>query len=369
VTLAAIADESVTDEQFQHMASICKHVEYAKISKTTRWLFALRSLALRKSLTEGLFYSSKLHHKTLQLHTSNPFDACLVFCSSMYPYVAKPQFDQCRKIVDLVDVDSLKWEQIAKESRFPKNIIYAIEAKRVRALETSVAKNSHAVVLVSESEAQLFRNRMPDRCPVYGVSNGVDTDYFHPPADWKSRPKQPEFANGKRKIKLVFTGVMNYKPNVQGMLWFCNEVMPELQKELHVELVIVGKNPCREIYDLNSRSGIQVTGEVADVRPFLHAADIAVSPLHLARGIQNKVLEAMACGLPLVVSPQSAEGICGIDGVHLRIAVSKEQWCAAIKSVLTDGRETGERARQLVLDHYVWSARVKSFTSLFQTES
>ncbi len=367
------------------MRAYCREILTEPVGRS-RWIKAVGSAAKGRSLTEGLFANASLQRSILQSQRRLKFDSVFVFCSSMYPYVDHAAFAGVRKVVDLVDVDSMKWEQLSRESSAPKRPVYGLEARRVKRLEQTIADQADAVILVSDSEADEFRNRIQTDTPIEGVSNGVDTDYFRP-LDSLSNPRDesrvarssnikhsPNSTNSSQlatsnsaACRLVFTGVLDYPPNVEGMRWFCNDILPRLRERIDVRLNIVGRRPNQIVKQLAQIDGVTLVGEVPDVRPHLHAADIAISPLKLARGIQNKVLEAMASGLPVVTTSQSAEGIDAIDGQEFVIADTVEAWLESLSQLSQDApkrQSIGQSARQRVLDDYSWQAKLAPLTQL-----
>lgn len=401
VTLACPHDEPVTESQHKHVQSICNRIITAPTGNS-RWLRAGVSTICGKSLTEGLFHSAAVADQVLAAQRTSPFDAVLVFCSSMFPYVDHAEFKETPTIVDLVDVDSEKWQQMSHDNGFPKSLVYNLEYRRVHALEQRIADHADAIILVSDQEAQLFRSKIKTSTPVIGVSNGVDTDYFQPPtsasptnlhlassnshlATRHSPPSSSPLATRHSPLassisplatrhsqlspRLIFTGVLDYSPNVEGMVWFCSKILPLLRERLDVQLDIVGRRPSQSVKDLGEIEGVNLVGEVPDVRPYLHQANIAVSPLKLARGIQNKVLEAMACGLPVITTTQSAEGIDARDGEEFIIADDEATWVEQIcvLAAAPDRRsEIGRAARELVVKNYAWSARMSEITNLLE---
>ncbi len=321
ITVGCTSHEPIAKENLETLKQVATEVIVGRISKLQRVLQAVRSVLFGASITEGYFYSPILSKDVRRLHEQRPFDALLIYCSSMFQY-RRAGLEAIPTVVDLVDVDSEKWRQLSADASGPMRWVYRLETARTRKLEKKIALTAHSIALTSCQEAELFRRSAGKSTKAVGISNGVDTTYFR--ANRRSTPQQGE------KTELVFTGVMDYLPNVEGVRWFCKEVLPLIKQRLPVSFKIVGRNPTQAVQDLNRIEGVEVVGEVPDVRPYLDAADIAVAPLHLARGIQNKVLEAMASGLPAVVTPQSAEGIAATSGVHLRIAASgmnlRMQW-------------------------------------------
>jgi sugar transferase (PEP-CTERM/EpsH1 system associated) len=361
VTLGCPHDEPVTTAEHEHVAEICENIVTFPVGPS-RWVRAGLSMLHHRSLTEGLFRSAKLQRSLLDLQREKPFDAVLVFCSSMFPYVDHDCFSECPVIVDLVDVDSEKWRQMAAENSAMKSWIYGYETERVRGLEQRLANRASAVILVSDNEADLFRTKVETSTPIVGVSNGVDTEFFHPSG---SRPPQSDAVDATSR--LVFTGVLDYPPNVEGLRWFCNDILPVLRERTAVQLDIVGRRPNQSVNQLGELDNVNLVGEVPDVRPYLHNADISISPLKLARGIQNKVLEAMACGLPVVTTTESAEGINAREGTEFLIADTEEDWVNALCKLGADPvlRSTiGRAARDLVVRDYGWSPRMCKITEL-----
>lgn len=387
VTLACPHDETVSADQLQHVQQFCTAIHTHPTGKA-RWVRAGASAISGRSLTEGLFTSRALQQSILQEHAQQPFDAVLVFCSSMYPYVAHSAFRGSRVVVDLVDVDSMKWEQLANEAMLLKRPIYALEARRVRVLEQRIAENVGAIALVSDNEAAAFRSRVTSQSPIIGVSNGVNTDYFRPRSVAATDTSEGRKPTGELRVvktshsssdcnqsqtacRLVFTGVLDYTPNVEGMRWFCERILPGLRKVRDFQLDIVGRRANAAVQKLASIDGVNLVGEVPDVRPYLHVADVAISPLKLARGIQNKVLEAMACRLPVIATTQSAEGIDATDGQELLIADTEDQWHTALLRLANDPEERqqfGTAARALVVNHYSWKSKLQQLEELLNAK-
>lgn len=354
VSLGCTTDEPISQEQVKHIKQFCSQVHVADLGKWSRRIRGGVALLGRKSITECMFYAPTLQQQIQWWQQQKPFDQILVFCSSMYPYITSEAFRDTPKIVDLVDVDSEKWTQLATERSIPMSWIYGREASAVRKLETEIGHSAEIVTLVSDTEAQLYRDLIHPTSPTVGVSNGVDTEYFHPT---DTSPK----SSNDNSTRLVFTGVLDYTPNVEGMVWFCKEIIPMLRKHGNFQLKVVGRRPIASIHALNQIEGVEIVGEVPDVRPYLNEADIAISPLKLARGIQNKVLEAMASGLPTVISPQSAEGIAASSGEEFWIAEDERDWIETLTNLSacdTTRLETGQAARALVERTYSWNAKL-----------
>jgi sugar transferase (PEP-CTERM/EpsH1 system associated) len=257
-------------------------------------------------------------------------------------------------VVDFCDVDSDKWRQYADQKSWPMSWLYRHEARQLLSYERRVARDYDASLFVSAPEAQLFRDLAPESSARIGFfNNGVDTDYFSP----DSRYVNP-YPAGERAI--VFTGAMDYWPNVDAVQWFAGEVLPQLRTRFaDLRFYIVGARPAQAVRDLASLPGVTVTGTVPDVRPYIFHAQAAVAPLRIARGIQNKVLEAMAMATPVVVSPQALEGIDAEPGLDLVLADGAEAFVDAVSGMLHARQNAmGRAARQRVERQYSWPSNL-----------
>jgi sugar transferase (PEP-CTERM/EpsH1 system associated) len=258
-------------------------------------------------------------------------------------------------LVDFVDVDSAKWTQYAERHPWPLSWLYRREGRALLAYERRVALESARSFFVTEQEAALFRTLAPECVPVVEpLCNGVDADYFAPdPA------RASPFAAGEQAI--VFTGAMDYWPNVDAVQWFVAEMLPALRARWpRLRFHIVGRSPTPAVRALAGEA-VHVTGTVPDVRPYLQHAAAVVAPLRLARGIQNKVLEAMAMAQPVVAARPCAEAIGAEPGAELLPADSAADYVAALEQLLAapgEANRIGQAARQRVLQAYSWQAHL-----------
>lgn len=273
-------------------------------------LARIRSLAAfgRSMPLTAAYYRDKLMQSWVDEVLSNgKVKTALAFSSGMAPYLM--QADQVRRIMDFVDVDSDKWRQYADSHQGLARIIYRREAHHLAEYERRIAAEFDACIFVSGSEAQFFSTQAPALASkVHGIPNGVDTEYWDPAHDY---PNPYE----KHDRILVFVGAMDYWANVEAARWFAHAVWPQIRQNIpEARFYIVGSNPSRAVRALASISGIVVTGGVRDVRPYIAHAHAVVAPLRIARGIQNKVLEALAMAKVLLATPQAYEGIEDFSG-------------------------------------------------------
>jgi sugar transferase (PEP-CTERM/EpsH1 system associated) len=289
-------------------------------------------------------------------------DVVFVCSSNMAPYVLNHAHRGRRRIVDLVDVDSEKWRAYATQASGPMKWLYGREAGLVSALERRVAHESDYSTFVSEAEARMFRTLVPERAAsVVGVSNGVDCDYFDP-AGYYPAPFDVALPN------FVFTGTMDYVPNIDAVTWFAQDILPRVRRTLPTaKFHIVGANPSPAVQSLARLDGVHVTGRVPDVRPYLAHAIAAVAPMRIARGIQNKVLEAMAMAQPAIVTADALEGIEATPGTDLVLANDTAGFTDAACRLAVDaeeGRRIGAAARRRVVTDFSWEGRLRGFDQL-----
>lgn len=260
---------------------------------------------------------------------------------------------ETRRVLDMVDVDSDKWRQYGERRRGPVGWIYRREARRLLACERTAAMNHDTVTLVSTAETNLFRELAPESSDrLLTVGNGVDCDYFQPSAGYDD-----PYAPGVRPI--VFTGAMDYWPNIDAVTWFVDEILPGI-RSVYPDAVfhIVGIRPTDAVRALARRPGVKVIGAVPDMRPWLAHAQLIVAPLRVARGIQNKVLEGFAMGQPVLATPNALEGL-ELGSEYPLCAEQAGTFTALALDVLRQGgSQLGVRMRAWVVDHYDWEQRL-----------
>jgi len=287
----------------------------------------------------------------------------VVFSAAMAQYVR--DIAGLRVVLDFVDVDSAKWSEYAQRHAWPSSFVYRREGAKLLAFEREAAERSAANVFVTRGEADLFLRLAPGlERTVHVVENGVNTDYFAPHAERLS----PFAAN---EAPIVFTGAMDYWPNIDAVAWFAAEVLPRvLALRPDVRFYIVGMNPAPAVSALGSHPGVTVTGTVPDVRPYVQHAAAVVAPLRVARGIQNKILEAMAMSRPVVVSTAASLGVSGVPGREYEVADSPEEFAQKVLAVLhpETGAEMGRLGRSRITSDYAWDRNLATFDRLLEDD-
>jgi sugar transferase (PEP-CTERM/EpsH1 system associated) len=288
-------------------------------------------------------------------------DCAFVFSSVMAQYLLGAAPPPPRVIVDFVDVDSEKWAEYAARKTFPAREVYRREARQLLRFDRRVARRADASIFVSEPEAALFRERAPEvKEKVFAIPNGVDSAYFSP----ENAGLNPNLGG---EPVIVFTGRMDYWPNVDGVVWFSDTVLPKLRDRFpDASFVIVGAQPSAAVRALSHRPGIVVTGAVSDVRPYVGYADVVVAPVRIGRGIQNKVLEGMAMARPVIVTPQALEGIDALPDTHLLLARDSDGFVRSVERIMDPvfAKTVGAAARQWVLERCDWADSLAKYDRL-----
>jgi len=351
VHLAFLDFQPTPPDTLEALNRRCRRVAVVRVPRLLRLARGALALAAGKTATEGFFRSPALCRIIDRWAADTDFDAVIAFCSSMFPYARLPALAGKPLVVDLVDVDSQKWFDYAAQSAGPRRWLYQIEGRRLRQLEIAVARQAKAVLVVTEAEAQLYRGFCPD-APLHVMPNGVAADYSHfdSPA-------------GGHAERCVFVGALDYQANVDGLLWFCTEVWPEVHRRRpQAALLIVGSNPVPAVRTLAALPGVKVLADVPDVRPHLASAAVVLAPLRIARGIQNKVLQGLAMGKAVLATPQAIEGLAVQPDVHLLQASTPHQWVEAIFRLLDDAElraRLGQAGRDYTQQHHRWEDHLR----------
>ncbi len=363
IHLGAFVD---SDDDLSHVEALrayCDDVHAELLAPRRAKVASLRGLLTGEPLTVPYYRRASMQRWIDAQIERHGIRHALVYSSGPAAYLLGRRYRALRRVIDFVDVDSDKWAQYAPTVGRLTRWIYRREAVRLLDFERRVATEFDASLFVSEHEANLFRKLAPGAADkVWHAHNGVDTVYFDP-----ALPFDNPYPAGEKPV--VFTGAMDYWPNVDAVCWFAQDVMPRVRAlQPAARLHIVGGNPTERVRRLGDAPAVRVVGRVADVRPFLRHAAAVVAPLRIARGIQNKVLEGMAMGRPTVVTSAALEGIAAQVGIEVLLGDTVEDLAAltveATESV--DGGSIGRAARQRVLADFDWDRNLGRFDDLLE---
>jgi polysaccharide biosynthesis protein PslH len=356
VHLGTFVDDPADEIHLPQLREWCASVHAARLRPLRARAASLRGLLSGDSLSEHVYRDGGLARWVKDTLARERIAAAVVFSSAMAPYaMGRPDLPL---LADLVDVDSAKWAAYAPKHRWPMSWLYRREARTLLRLERRIAAVARRSFFATEKETELFRSLAPEVAGrVEAMDNGVDAAFFAPD---EARPSP--YAAGE--TPLVFTGAMDYWPNVDAVVWFAREVLPGLRADRPaLRLHVVGRNPTAAVRALaqDAQSGVVVTGTVPDVRPYLQHAAVVVAPLRLARGIQNKVLEAMAMARPVVAAGACVDALTAQPGAELLAADEAGEYRRCIDMLLRAPDQAdamGLAGRQRVLHAYTWDAHL-----------
>jgi polysaccharide biosynthesis protein PslH len=351
VHLGTFIDDPDDERHIDTVRDYCAGLHVERLSPRFAKLRSLSGLASGEALSLPYYRNAAMHNWVTQTLAQQHFDAAVVFSSVMAQYVPA----DLPSLVDFVDVDSAKWSSYADNHRWPMSWVYRREGRLLLDFERRTAARARRGFFVTPAEVELFIRLAPE-CDkdVEALGNGVDADFFAP-----AHAGNSPYAEGE--LPIVFTGAMDYWPNVDAVCWFAAEVLPRLrQQSPQLRFHIVGRSPAPAVQAL-AGEGIAVSGTVPDVRPWLAHAAVVVAPLRVARGVQNKVLEAMAMGRPVLAAAACTGAIEAVSGRDLLAATTADEYVAAINTLLADAHkanEIGSNGRRCVVEHYSWDAHL-----------
>jgi sugar transferase (PEP-CTERM/EpsH1 system associated) len=352
VALGTFIDDRTDWQHVDALQALCAEVHVEAIVPWSKSLRSVAAVLAGEALTLPYYRSRALQQWVEEIVRRERIERAFVFCSPMAQYVL--DLPGVRTVVDFVDMDSAKWGDYARRRPWPVAALFRREARRLLAFEKLVAARADASLFVTREEARLLAQAAPGCANrIVAIENGVDSEYFSPMHGFAS-----PFAAGEQPI--VFTGTMDYWPNVDAVVWFTREVLPRIrERDSRARFHVVGMNPNGQVRALES-DAVSVAGRVDDVRPYLAHARAVVAPLRVARGIQNKVLEAMAMGRPTVVTSACAAVLSARPGVELEVADDASDFAAKVLAVLDPerGGDMGRLARARILADYTWPSRL-----------
>lgn len=358
VTVASPVRSAQDAKGAEQLKAQCAKVITAPISRPAAFTRMVKNVVTAAPSSMGYFYSPALADAIRQALSARQHDLVFVYCSSVAPYVEAVRsapVEGIPRVIDFVDMDSQKWLVYAKAHRFPVSLGYWLEGTKLERAEARIAEAFDLSMCVTPGELETLR-RFGVKSATGWFPNGVDLDYFAP-------INEPYEADG-----ICFVGRMDYFPNQQAAVEFCDHVLPQVQAARPgATFTIIGAEPSRTVRALAARPGVTITGTVPDVRPFVRRSALSVAPLKIARGVQNKILESMAMGVPVVASSQTAKGVDAVPGEHLLVAGTAGEMAQAVIHLLSDPQARGrlsEAGREHVARSYSWERAMRQMDAL-----
>ncbi|WP_412972010.1 TIGR03087 family PEP-CTERM/XrtA system glycosyltransferase [Glaciecola sp. MF2-115] len=342
------------------LLQFCKSVKCIQQNKLLCKVKGLQGFLSNKAITLPYYSSAEMQKWTNETISQNQIQRVLVFSAAMAQFVEQHLSQLRHTVLDFVDVDSDKWRQYASEKSGIKAWFYNREARLLQDYEVQMTETFDASTFVSDDEAGMFKTMLADNLKdkVSGVRNGVDTSYFDPKSDFKKVESISENS-------IVFTGAMDYWANVNAVIWFTDNVWPlVLAAKPDAHFYIVGSNPTSKVQALNGKQNITVTGRVEDVRPYIEQTKLSIAPLQIARGTQNKVLEALSMAKPIVLSSMAAEGINKPSTADYQVQDDASAMAKLITDLLEQGIVVSQQNRAFVIEHFSWESEMHKFTDL-----
>ena len=335
-------------------------------SKLTPKIFRyLSGLLSHNALSISNFYNKKLQHVVDRLIATESFQNIVCTSSSMAEYVFRSTAlstarNSPRLVMDFMDLDSDKWRQYSESTILPVKWVYKREANLLAKYENKIFHTFDTSFFISQAEVDLFCDQHVCQHKPLAIGNGIELDSFKP------APTPPENTDPV----FIFTGVMDYKPNIDSVIWFTENVWPKItRKHPESRFIIAGMNPVSSVLALTKDKRIEVTGFVDDILPYYHQSDFFIATLRIARGVQNKILQAFSCGIPVIATSMGAEGIDYKDGENILIADTPDAFFDSIETLVNDKKlynTLKENAQKLIEDHYTWDATLSPLADILK---
>lgn len=355
VFVCTLARSAAEAEEGQELRRHCAQVEFARVSEPWQTLRMIARLPTQTPSSMGFFYSGQLATRIQELQRQHRFDCIIVHCSSVAQYVSGVR--NAAKLLDFGDMDSQKWLEYSGYKSFPVSLGYWWEGKKLELEERRLAQRFDLCTTTTRFELATLNELAPSAGSDW-FPNGVDHEFFRPSGEEYDRDL------------ISFVGRMDYYPNQECMLRFCADVLPRIQAQRpNARLLIIGADPSPAVVKLGHRQGVTVTGSVPDVRDFVRRSAIMAAPLAIARGTQNKILEAMAMGVPVVTSTIAANGVDAIKNEHLLVSDGAEDCAQSILKIMGDlgyRRQLASAALARVKSHHDWGSAMSRFSRILQ---
>ncbi len=361
VHLGTFIDQKEDLKYVDEVSKFCRTYKFIKLNRLLSYLQAMLSIFYATSISIAYFKSFRLQKWVNNIVLTNNINSVLVFSSSMAQYVehCPNTIDNC--YIDFVDVDSQKWKQYSLQKKNISRLIFKWEYKLLEKYERKIAEKFKKSIFVTEKEKNIFvKNNKDLEKKIYFVNNGVNEHFFSIDEGLKN-----PYAENEKII--VFTGAMDYMANVDAVVWFVEDILPKIENSISdLKFYIVGSNPTTEVKKLASNNNVHVTGYIDDIRVYIYHATVVVAPLRVARGVQNKVLEAMALSKPIVATQDAIEGIKWPVNLSEFVVNNAKDFAKQTIKVLKqeNNKQYKDEFKSTILKYYQWSNNLKKYLKI-----
>lgn len=354
VSVVSIVRSDEEAREAEGIKEYCHRYTMVALNNGVSWIKTVLNLLGPKPSSFGYFHSGKMTSVIEGELEENEYDLIFVHCSSVAPYVATVKLP---KIIDFGDMDSQKWLDYAKFKPFPFSMGYKLEGYKLERQEKWLARQFDYSSCTTKAELDTLQSFQVTE-NTFWFPNGVDFEFF--------KPDGKEY----KKNTICFIGRMDYYPNQECVFDFCKNVFPAIKAKIpDATFTIVGANPTPKVKALANINGIDVTGSVEDVRPYVLRSAVNVAPLNIARGTQNKILESMAMGVPVIASPLAAKGIDAVAETDFLVASSPEDYVKAVLRLFEDPKERDRLAsngRKRMIERHNWKTSMQKLDVLIE---
>lgn len=369
VVLGCFIDDTNDFQYVPNVEALCDELHIVDLCNKSNLSTGIASLLKGKPVSTFFYDSESMQNWVDDVIKRKEIERLYTYSASASQFIEHEQYAPLKRVLDMTDVDSDKWRQYALKKPFYSSWIYSRESNLLRDYEQKILSKFDAVTLVTAEERELFKQMSPpaQHKKIFMLENGVDTEYFDINASYDETDKpsvEHEF--------ICFTGAMDYWANVDAVVWFAEKVWPEIRAQKpDLHFYIVGGNPSSAVSALANSDGIVVTGRVVDVRPFVAQSLLCVAPLRIARGVQNKILEAMSMSKAVVMTSMGQEGIELPNEQYAMVIDEPKQQATSILTLIDDNEardKMGDINRQWILTRYSWGSALSFLSELLENK-
>ncbi|MFV0448223.1 MAG: TIGR03087 family PEP-CTERM/XrtA system glycosyltransferase [Vibrio sp.] len=367
IYLGCFIDDPFDHKYKENVQALCKEAFFVDLHPKLAKVKGLQAFFSGDPITLPHYFSSKMQQWVKRTVDENQIEKALIYSGCMAQYVLNARVPKLHKVMHFADIDSDKWKQYAQKSSGVMRWVYNREHRTLEQYERHVAQCCDISCFISDTETALFRSQLSpeERNKIQTLSNGLDSEFFSPSAQHQLAENYP--LNSQNF--LVFTGAMDYWANADAVEWFVNNVWRDVHRK-HPDsyFYIVGSSPSKDVLNLQQVPGVVVTGRVEDVRPYMYYAKASVAPMQIARGIQNKILEAMAMERPVITTRLGIEGIDNYPTEAVFVSDSAETQKQWAEDLLSQASRKATTSRRWLQSHYSWDAKLNSLLSYLEKQ-